>query len=304
MDCIAILGPTASGKSALAMSIALERNGEIISVDSRQAYRGLDIGTSKPSIEERGLVPHHMVDILDPHEKNSAESYASAARRAIGEIGERGNLPVLVGGSGLYYRAVFEGLFDIELDEADRKSFARSIKGVPTEKLHEELDANDPVAAGRIHPNDRYRIARALEVFELTGIPLSRHFELHARNRRAGFDFLKIGIDLPRDRLHERINARTEQMISAGWIEEVRELLASGIDPSCPGLRTLGYPEVISFINGEIDMGTLVGTIQKLTRQYAKRQMTWFRKENGVHWLDAEGDDPRRRALALLDSEA
>ena len=129
MDCIAILGPTASGKSSLAMSIAHERNGEIISVDSRQAYRGLDIGTSKPTMEERKLVPHHMVDILDPSQKNSAEIYAKKARDAIGQIREQGNLPVLVGGSGLYYRAIFEGLFDIKLEEKDRKRFARSVKG-------------------------------------------------------------------------------------------------------------------------------------------------------------------------------
>jgi tRNA dimethylallyltransferase len=303
MDCIAILGPTASGKSSLAMSIALERNGEIVSVDSRQAYRGLDIGTSKPTTEERGLVPHHMVDILDPGQKNSAEIYARAARKTIAEIRDRGNLPVLVGGSGLYYRAVFEGLFDVELDEADRKRFSRSVKGEPTDELHERLESCDPVTAGRIHPNDRYRIVRALEVFELTGIPLSRHFEHHARERKAWYEFLKIGIDLPRDILHERINTRAEEMIKAGWIEETERLLESGIDPFCPGLRTLGYPEVISYINGEIGMETLVGTIQKLTRQYAKRQMTWFRKEQKVQWLDVEGDDLRTGALAIMDRE-
>ncbi|MCK4350794.1 MAG: tRNA (adenosine(37)-N6)-dimethylallyltransferase MiaA [Candidatus Krumholzibacteria bacterium] len=301
MDCVAILGPTASGKSSLAMSIARERSGEIISVDSRQAYRNLDIGTSKPSMVERELVPHHMVDILDPSEKNSAEIYARAARDAIGEIRERGNLPVLVGGSGLYYRAIFEGLFDIELDETDRKRFALSVKGEPTGELHEKLDLCDPVTANRIHPNDRYRIVRALEVFELTGVPLSRHFELHTRKRKTGFEFLKIGIDLPRDILHERINARTDEMIKAGWIEETKRLLANGIDPSCPGLRTLGYPEVISYISGDIDMETLVGTIQKFTRQYAKRQMTWFRKEQEVHWLDLKGDDLHAGVLAIMD---
>jgi tRNA dimethylallyltransferase len=300
MDCVAILGPTASGKSSLAMRLARELDGDIISVDSRQAYRGLDIGTSKPSEEERRLVPHHLVDILDPTEKNSAESYARAARHEIGGVIGSERLPILVGGSGLYYRAVFEGLFDVELDEDDRRRFARSAKGISTADLMSRLEAEDPISARKIHRNDRYRIIRALEVLELTGIPLSRHFELQAAKERSGYEFLKIGIDLPRAELHERIDARTERMISAGWIEETKGLLDSGVDPECPGLRTLGYPEIISFIRGEIDMEGLVQTIQALTRQYAKRQMTWFRKEREVHWIGREGGDLHDGALELI----
>ena len=164
--------------------------------------------------------------------------------------------------------------------------------------------ADCPGVIPRIHPNDRYRIVRALEVHELTGIPLSHHFEMHSSRREEGLEYLKIGIDLPRARLHERINARTEGMIAAGWIEETRALLESGIDPSCPGFRTLGYPEVISHIKGEITLESLVETIQKLTRQYAKRQMTWFRKEPGLHWLETEGEQLQAGAFGIIEAEA
>jgi tRNA dimethylallyltransferase len=301
MDAVAILGPTASGKSLLGSFIARERNGEVISVDSRQAYIGLDIGTSKPTKRERETVPHHLVDILDVTQRNNAERYARLATAAVRDVISRGRLPILVGGSGLYFRAIFEGLFAVDLPEAERVLFERGVKGIPTAELHRRLSEVDAKSSARIHRNDRYRIVRALEVYELTGVPLSRHFELHARESRPQSAYLKIGLELRRQRLHQRIERRTAEMIADGWVEEVRRIIDDGYDPGSPGLRTLGYPEVISHIRGEMDGEELIEMIQRITRQYAKRQMTWFRKERNVHWFDAEDEDLRESVLRLID---
>jgi tRNA dimethylallyltransferase len=301
MDAVAILGPTASGKSRLGLFLARERGGEIISVDSRQAYAGLDIGTSKPSKSEREAVRHHLIDILDVTQRNNAELYARHAEAAVRQVLSRGKLPVLVGGSGLYFRAIFDGLFAVDLSEVERRRFERTVKGVPTAELHRRLCEVDGTYSARIHRNDRYRIVRALEVCELTGMPLSRHFELHAKESRAENAYLKIGLTLRRDRLHERIERRTIEMIAGGWIDEVRRLLDSGRDPLCPGLRTLGYPEVISHIRGELGERELIESIQRLTRQYAKRQVTWFRKERDVRWFDADDEELGESVLRLVD---
>lgn len=300
MDAVAILGPTASGKSMLAMSLAMEMDGEIISIDSRQVYIGLDIGTSKPSRHELNTVRHHLIDILDPNEKNSAEGHARMAKEAMADVLSRGKLPVLVGGSGLYWRALFEGLFSIELEEEERALFERSVREVSTEELRRRLQEVDAKSWERLHPNDRYRIVRAIEVYELTGTPLSEHFERQANGPRPFTDYLRIGLDPPRSRLHELIDSRTVLMIEKGWVEEVRSLLERGYDPSCPGLRTIGYPEVVSHVRGELGEEELVDGIQALTRQYAKRQMTWFRKERDVHWLDIEGEELLESALRLV----
>ncbi len=302
MDAVAILGPTASGKSRLGMFLAGELGAEIVSIDSRQVYRGLDVGTSKPSRRERETVRHHLIDILDPDEKNSAERHAAMARDVIADVLSRGMIPLLVGGSGLYWRALFEGLFSIELSEEERERFERSVDGVPTEDLVRRLLEVDEETGSRLHPNDRYRIVRAIEVYELTGIPLSEHFRRQTRDTGPSTDFLKIGLDPPRRRLHELIDARTIEMIEGGWADEVRTLLDEGYDPSCPGLRTIGYPEVVAHVRGEIDGTELVERIQALTRQYAKRQMTWFRKEPHVHWLDSGEEMPFESALRLVRS--
>ncbi len=303
MDAVAILGPTASGKSGLGMLLAERLSGEIISIDSRQVYVGLDIGTSKPSRKDRERVPHHLVDILDPNEKNSAENHARMAREALNGVIARGRLPILVGGSGLYWRALFEGLFAIELSEAARKEFASMVRGVPTDELRRRLLGIDEQTGRRLHPNDRYRIVRAMEVYELTGVTLSEHFARQEYGTGASFDYLRIGLDPPRARLRELIDSRTIDMIGDGWAEEVRSLLGRGYDPSCPGLRTIGYPEVVAHVNGEMTEAELVERIQRLTKQYAKRQMTWFRKEKEVHWLDwGEGTGLFESALRLIEA--
>ena len=303
MDAVAILGPTASGKSRLGMLLAEEMNGEIVSIDSRQVYVGLDIGTSKPSRSERERIPHHLIDILDPNEKSSAEKHARMAREALERVKSRGRLPVLVGGSGLYWRALFEGLFSVDLPVEEREEFAKRVRGMPTEELRRRLLESDEETGNRLHPNDRYRIVRALEVFELTGVTLSDHFARQERRPDSRLECLKIGLDPPRGRLHELIDSRTIEMIREGWGDEVRSLLDEGYDPSCPGLGTIGYPEVVSHVRGEIGEPELVERIQRLTRQYAKRQMTWFRKEKGVHWLDPGESGLFESVVRLIDEE-
>jgi tRNA dimethylallyltransferase len=300
---IAVIGPTAVGKSSLGMEIAGKLGGEIVSVDSRQIYRGLDIGTAKPTNEERELIGHHCIDILDITEKSNARWFANIARKAIDDILWRGSVPILVGGSGLYLRAITRGLFDVDLDESDRKAFADSLEQIPTSELHSRLRESDPESAERIHVNDRYRIVRALEVLELTGITLSEHFrrqEEGAEDQLPGL--LRIGLDMDRESLRGRILLRTRQMFDAGWPEEVSSILDQGADPECPGLLTLGYPETASYLRGETDREGAVRQIATLTSQYAKRQMTWFRKEPDVTWLDAAGDSLLESVLNLLDS--
>jgi tRNA dimethylallyltransferase len=299
METLAILGPTAVGKSSLARALAGRLDGEIVSIDSRKAYRGLDIGTAKPPAEARETVPHHLIDVLDLHEKNDAERFARMAERAVDQIAGRGRLPILVGGSGLYFRALMDGFFSIDLQRADREAFARSIERRATADLHGDLEEVDPESARRIHANDRYRIVRALEVHALTGIPLSEHF----RRQRAGGPRRRVvprtaGLALSREMLYERINERTRRMVAAGWVEEVERLLAGGADPSWPGLKTLGYPEMVSVVRGRSTREEAVERVSRLTRQYAKRQLTWFKAVDGVTWFDAAEPDILERVNA------
>ncbi len=303
MKGIIVLGPTAAGKSELAVRLASSLGGEMVCVDSRTVYRGLDIGTAKPSLKDRRKVPHHMLDILDPDEKCRAGWFARMASEVIDNIITRTKRPVLVGGSGLYLRAVTEGLFELELDPGERKSFARSIENIPTEELYEKLRAVDPPSADRIHQNDRYRTVRALEVYQLSGKPLSEHFRRQREQGRPDLEFVKIGLNTARDMLHQRIDARTADMFEAGWVEEVRRLLKNGAEPSWPGMRTLGYPDIISYLVGKEDFSETVEAISAKTRQYAKRQITWFSKESGVSWIDIARTDPHQEAIKVLDRE-
>lgn len=303
MKGIIILGPTATGKSELALKLASSIGGELVCVDSRTVYRGLDIGTAKPSLEDRRKVPHHMLDILDPDQKCRAGWFAGKGRKVTQEILSRGKRPVLVGGSGLYLRALTKGLFQIELDSKERKAFAASIEELPTEELYSGLQAVDPPSAERIHRNDRYRIVRALEVYKLSGKPISEHFRKQGEEGGLDLEMVKFGLNTSRKELHRRINARTASMFESGWPEEVEILLQNGARPSWPGMRTLGYPEIISYLEGDEDYHQTVAEISAKTRQYAKRQLTWFRKEKGVRWLDISISDPWEDAIKVLDSE-
>jgi tRNA dimethylallyltransferase len=305
IDAVLILGPTASGKSGLGMRLARAAGGEIVSVDSRQAYRRIDIGTAKPTAAERSEIPHHLIDIIELDEKNDAESFAARAHAAIRDIRSRGKLPILVGGSGLYCRAITQGFFRVDLDGAKRIAFEESLRGISGRALHDRLAAVDPDGAGRIHPNDRYRIVRALEVYELTGVPLGEHFK---RQEPApgggGTRFLKVGISPPRPELHRMIHERIVKMFDAGWAEEVRTLLGAGADPAWPGLQTLGYPQVVAFVTGKAGLEETIRRVTELTRQYAKRQVTWFRKETGVRWFASAQGNTEQEVIGLLRLEA
>jgi len=284
----AILGPTASGKSRLGIDLALRISGEIISVDSRQAYRRIEIGTAKPSAEERSLVPHHLIDILDLQERIDAQKFAILAHAAMRDATSRGKLPILVGGSGFYFRAIETGLFDIRLETADRIAFTESLRDVSNESLHERLQTLDPESARRIHCNDRYRLVRALEVQALTGTSLSEHVRRRRLDpSREEIAFVKIGLDVERGKLHQNIAERAKRMFERGWAGEVEHLLAEGADPEWPGMKTLGYPQVVSHVRGEVGLDETVERVSEITRQYAKRQVTWFRKEPAMHWLMA-----------------
>ncbi len=289
ITALAIIGPTGCGKSAAAMRVARQIGAEIVSIDSRQAYRRLDIGTAKPTAEERQEIPHHLIDILDLHEKSSAASFARLAREAAAAIAGRGRLPILAGGSGLYFRAASEGLFDIALAPAGREAFSRSVADASDEDLRRRLVAVDPESARRIHPNDRYRVVRALEVYELSGVPLSEHLKRRQDDSaEPKMRFLKIGLELPRHELHRRIDERVEAMLKRGWVDEARALLEEGADPDWPGMMTLGYPEIVSHILEDTPIEETARRIRELTHQYAKRQITWFKKEPDVVWFRAD----------------
>ncbi len=303
MNGVVIIGPTAVGKSSLGMKLAEQLGGEIVSIDSRQIYRGLDIGTAKANTDEQARVRHHCIDILDITEKSNARWFADLAREAMDNIRAIGRIPILVGGSGLYLRSVTQGLFEIDLDRSERVKFEKSIEDTSAADLHAKLSAVDPESGERIHVNDRYRIARALEVFILTGTTMSDHFR---RQKDEGVDgmsgLVRIGLDLERETLRSRIGERTREMFDAGWPDEVSALLDKGADTQCPGLKTLGYPETIRYVKGERTRNESIGRIATLTAQYARRQMTWFRKEHDVSWQDAEAEGLFDTVLNILDS--
>lgn len=299
---IALMGPTASGKTALAVEWAERLDTEIVSVDSALVYRGLDIGSAKPSGPERAL--HRLVDIRDPHEPYSAAQFAVDALAALRELSESGRVPILCGGTGLYFRALFEGLSD--MPEADPDTRTRLLeeayeRGWPA--LHAELTRVDPVAAARIHASDTQRITRALEVQRLTGRPISEWQEGGAAHRPFPFRLLKLVL-APADRavLHERIALRFEQMLAAGLLDEVRRLMADPrLHPDLPSMRAVGYRQAWSHLAGETDAATFREQAVAATRQLAKRQFTWLRRELDARWLDPTSQrDELNEALRLF----
>jgi tRNA dimethylallyltransferase len=297
-----IVGPTGTGKSRLAMEVAAGFGGaiEIVNADSRQFYRGMDIGTAKPSIEERRLAPHHLIDVRDPDQPLDVAEFAHLARAAIEGIAARGRFPMVVGGSGLYMRVLRGGIFQgprASMEIRRRLGAVADERGV--EHLHQRLREVDPAGAYRIGVNDRYRIIRALEVFELTGEPISAHQGRHRFADPGGYDALTVGIEIDRKKLYETIDRRFDAMIAAGFVEEVRGLMSAGYSPEKPPLSTIGYKQIAAHLRNEMTLDDATSIAKRDSRRLAKRQLTWFRREPEIVWLDPERG--AQDALALFD---
>lgn len=287
---VIVQGPTASGKSALALALAERFDGEIVNADSMQVYRGMDIGTAKPSREERERVPHHLYDIVDPDVNFTAADFREYAPRAIEEIHRRGKRAILVGGTGLYIRILTRGLVDSPGgDDAIRRELETEARREGLEALHRRLAVVDPVTATRLHPNDGVRIVRALEVFLLTGRPLSSFHEEH-RFADDPYHCLKLGIAVEREILYQRVEERVDRMIADGLVEEVQGLLAAGCAPSLKAMGSIGYREICEHLAGEYPLEEAVRRIKQSTRQYAKRQLTWFRRDSEIIWVEYPGE--------------
>jgi len=283
---VAIVGPSAAGKSALALELAAVHAGEIVSCDSLQVYRGLDIGSAKPTPAERAAIPHHLIDVADPDAEFSAAEYSRLARRALRELSARGRLAIVVGGTGLYLRALLSGLFDgPSRDEALRRRLEALAERFGRPRLHRLLRGVDPRAAARIDPNDLVRCVRALEVYRATRRPISAQHG-PPRDPLTGFRVKIFGLDPPREALRSRVEARTDAMLAAGLVEETRALLArypGGLRP----LRAIGYRQAVRVLRCELDLDTARRDIVTDTMQYAKRQRTWFRRQVDVVWCGA-----------------
>jgi tRNA dimethylallyltransferase len=280
-----IVGPTAVGKTDLSLAIARQCDAEIVSADSRQIYRYLDIGTAKPTPAQRQAVPHHLIDLLDPDEELDAARYVRMAQDCLHTIAARGRRPLVVGGSGMYVRALTDGLFPGPgAHPRLRAALGAEAQTVGPHALHARLAEVDPQAAARIHPNDHVRIIRALEVYTLTGRPIS-HWQQQWQHSQRGQDFILIGLTRSRDDLRQRITARTQAMLSQGLAAEVKTILDMGFPPTLPTLQSVGYGEMVAYLAGEIDLAQAGEFIERHTWRLAKRQMTWFRRLAGVHWV-------------------
>lgn len=296
---LVVCGPTGIGKTTLSLSLARHRNIEIISADSRQIYRYMDIGTAKPSAREREKIPHHMVDFLAPDAEYSAGQFGSEAREIICDIFSRGNLPVVVGGSGLYIRALLDGFFQDDIrNPMLRDQLSRRLEKEGSLQLHEELTRIDPQAAARIHPNNGHRIVRALEVCYTAQQPIS---EIQREKRDpAPFTWIKYGLTMERQALYDRINRRVDDMFGQGLLDEVKKIIEMGYSTTLNALNSVGYKEVIAHLNGELDLESCKALIKRNSRRYAKRQLTWFRSEKDLHWLDVADKSAIEQWLAAF----
>ncbi|MBU0486102.1 MAG: tRNA (adenosine(37)-N6)-dimethylallyltransferase MiaA [Proteobacteria bacterium] len=301
---IAIIGPTAIGKTNLSLKIAHDFTCEIISVDSMQIYRYMDIGTAKPSQVERETVPHHLFDIVDPDEDYQAARFVYDAEMACEEIIKRGHIPLLVGGTGLYIRCFQEGLFNKETGNTEKYRLALQQEVIEKgpQHLYRQLEINDPDSAMRIHPNDTNRIIRALEIYQSTGTTWSEYIKKQQNNLKdqiAPRNFLKIGLTCDRKILYDRINQRVEMMAEQGLIKEVESLLAKGYSPELKSMQSIGYRHIINFLENRWSWSETMRLLARDTRHYAKRQFTWFNKDPSIQWFSPENE---KEIITLIDN--
>ena len=302
---VVILGPTASGKTSLSLHLAERMRGEIVSCDSVAVYREFDIGTAKPSVDERRRVPHHLLDIVAPDELVTAGDYSRAARRAIQEISSRGHMPIVVGGTGLYLRALLEGLFaGPPRSEELRARLRERMSERGAEYLHKLLRRLDPAAARAIHANDVPKVIRALEVSLTSRRPMTDLWG-QGRDPLHGFRVLRLGLNPEREALYQRINARAQEMFSRGLVEESRTLRERYGDAARP-LSSLGYKQALEYLDGALSLEQAIDAAQQGHRNFAKRQMTWFRREPDVHWIAGFGFDHnvQRQCVELATAHA
>ena len=296
---VVILGPTASGKSELGIRLAEELGGEVLVCDSTQVYRRFDIGTAKVPLAERRGIPHHLIDLVEPGEVFTAGDYRRRALEALGDLRQRRKLPILTAGTGLYLRALLEGLADAPLRSDElRERLRKRADRRGAEYLHRLLARLDRETAGRLAPRDTQKIIRAIEIRLLAGKSVA---DVHRQGRTGleGYDVCKVGLMPPRAALYSRIDARATAMIRAGWLEEVRRLVAGGIPADAKPFQFIGYSELRACLEGSLTEDAAVKAIRQATRQFAKRQLTWFRREKGVRWLAGFGDEPGIQSEAI-----
>lgn len=283
-EAIFIVGPTGVGKTEAAILVAKKLNGEIISADSMQVYRGMDIGTAKPTREQLAEVPHHLIDVLELDETFSAARFKRLAEEKTVEIRGRGHVPLVVGGTGLYVKSLTEGIFEgPSADWGLRKKLRERERELGPGHLYEELREVDPESAEKIKPNDMRRVVRALEIYHLTGRPISEHQKEWAEKK---CDVTMLGFDMERDRLYERINRRVDDMFRLGLVDETRRLMEQGIERNRTAMQAIGYKEIIGHIRGEYPIEKANELLKRNSRRYARRQLTWFRKDERIRWFD------------------
>ncbi|MBU1640154.1 MAG: tRNA (adenosine(37)-N6)-dimethylallyltransferase MiaA [Proteobacteria bacterium] len=282
---IVLAGPTGVGKTELSLGIAEKFKAEIISMDSMQIYKYMDIGTAKPTQAERSRICHHLVDYVEPDEDYHVSRFVQDARAAIIDINSRGHIPMLVGGTGLYMRGLLNGVFELpDVPAQVREQVRADLKEQGNAMLFQELSRCDPQAASRIHQNDSQRLARGIEIFRTTGIPWTEHLNSQPK-KSAEYDVLKIGLHRDRGELYQRINTRVDMMIGQGLLAEVEHLLAQGFGPELGSMQSIGYRHMVNYIQKEWSWQEAVTLLARDTRHYAKRQLTWFGHDNAMHWF-------------------
>lgn len=286
---IVVAGPTASGKTGLAIEIAKAINGEIVGADSMQIYKYMDIGAAKPTLAERSEAVHHMIDFLEPDAEYSVADYTECAHKVIEEIASRGKMPVICGGTGLYINSVVDDVTfgEIDTDYQMRVELEELAKKEGSEKLLEILSEFDEESAKKLHPNNLRRIIRAIEFYRVTGVPISEHQRM-TKERDSRYEPLMMCVNWDRKVLYERINKRVDIMLEEGLLDEVKSLVEKGYTKALNSMKGIGYKEVIDYFNGELQYDEMVELIKQSSRRYAKRQLTWFRRDERIHWLNSE----------------